>query len=85
MAFPGLLGSDSELPTADMQAFSDFILQVMYPPNPIRNLDNSLTADQQKGRDFYFNNLLGVGLPVDTFQNCNGCHTLDPNGNACSA
>ena len=25
--------------------------QVTYPPNPIRNLDNSLTADQQAGRD----------------------------------
>ena len=26
-----------------MQAFTDFILEIMYPPNPIRNLDNSLT------------------------------------------
>ena len=30
--------------TREMQAFTDFILQVTYPPNPIRNLDNSLTA-----------------------------------------
>ena len=37
-----------------MQAFTDFILQVTYPPNPIRALDNSLTADQQAGRDFFF-------------------------------
>ncbi len=29
-----------------MQAFTDFILQVTYPPNPIRTLDNSLTTDQ---------------------------------------
>ncbi len=27
--------------------FADFILEVTYPPNPIRSLDNSLTASQQ--------------------------------------
>ena len=47
-----------------------------YPPNPIRNLDNTLTPDQQAGRDFYFGGL------SDTFFNCNGCHALDPAGNA---
>ena len=33
-----------------MQAFADFILQVTYPPNPIRNLDDTLTPAQQAGR-----------------------------------
>ena len=37
-----------------MEAFTDFILQLTYPPNPIRNLDNSLTPQQQQGRDFFF-------------------------------
>jgi hypothetical protein len=55
-----------------MQAFTDFILQVTYPPNPIRNLDNSLTAGQQAGRDMY------LGAISDTLQNCNGCHRLIP-------
>jgi DNA-binding beta-propeller fold protein YncE len=82
VAFPGLLGRANQLTDAEMQAFTDFILQVMYPPNPIRNLDNSLTAQQQQGRDFFFNNLFGIELPVDTFRNCNGCHVLDPRGNA---
>ena len=36
---------------ADMDAFTDFILQVMLPPNPIRALDSSLTSDQQAGRE----------------------------------
>jgi hypothetical protein len=59
-----------------MQAFTDFILQVTYPPNPIRNLDNSLTADQQAGRDFFMN------TPSDFVQGpCGTCHTLDPEGN----
>ena len=51
-AFQDLLGSDAQLTTADMQAFADFVLQFTYPPNPIRNLDNSLTADQQAGSEF---------------------------------
>ena len=37
-----------------MQAFTDFILQVTYPPNPVRTLDNSLDpATEQLGRDLY--------------------------------
>lgn len=75
VAFVGLLGRDAMLAPEQMQAFTDFILQVMYPPNPIRNLDNSLTADQAAGRAMYF------GQVSDTFFNCNVCHVLDPDGN----
>ena len=53
VAFPGLLGRSAPLTDAEMQSFTDFMLQVTYPPNPIRNLDNSLTPDQQAGRDFF--------------------------------
>ncbi len=83
VAFPGLVGSAAQLTDGDMQAFTDFILQVTYPPNPIRALDNSLTPEQQAGRNFFFNQTSdGQELPSDTFHNCNGCHVLDPNGNA---
>jgi DNA-binding beta-propeller fold protein YncE len=83
VAFGGLLGRAGPLADAEMQAFTDFILQLTYPPNPIRNLDNSLTPQQQAGRDFYFNKQpTGEELPSDTFHNCNGCHVLDPAGNA---
>jgi DNA-binding beta-propeller fold protein YncE len=87
VAFPGLLGREAELPEDDMQEFTDFILEVEYPPNPIRNLDNTLTAQQQVGFDFYFNHVVRPDgtvqeLPSDRFFNCNGCHTLDPGGNA---
>ena len=34
----------------EMQAFTDFALQVTLPPNPVRALDNSLTPAQQAGR-----------------------------------
>jgi len=78
-AFVGLLGRDEPLTAAQMQAFTDFQLQVMYPPNPIRALDDSLTARQQAGRDFF------VDVPSFAFGElftCEGCHTLDPQGNA---
>jgi DNA-binding beta-propeller fold protein YncE len=83
VAFTGLLGRAAELSDAQMQAFTTFILQVSYPPNPIRNLDNSLTAQQAAGRAFYFNSTpTGQEIPSDTFHNCNGCHTLNPVANA---
>jgi DNA-binding beta-propeller fold protein YncE len=89
VAFEGLLGNPGPATEAEMQAFSDYQLQVMYPPNPIRNLDNSLTAQQQRGSDFYFGarpvdgiKLSILGVEVSHFNNCNGCHTFDPaNGN----
>jgi DNA-binding beta-propeller fold protein YncE len=74
VAFDGLLGRDEgPIPGTEMQAFTDFILQVTLPPNPIRALDNSLTPSQQNGRDFYFGPVLSDGVAT-----CNGCHTLDP-------
>ena len=49
-AFEGLIGRSDQLTPAEMQQFTDFILQVTYPPNPIRNLDNSLTPQQDAGQ-----------------------------------
>jgi DNA-binding beta-propeller fold protein YncE len=72
VAFPGLVGRASQISQADMQKFADFMLDVVYPPNPIRNLDNSLTGAQQAGSNVYF------GATTDTLFNCNGCHQLDP-------
>jgi DNA-binding beta-propeller fold protein YncE len=72
VAFPGLIGNESQLSDADMQAFTDFILTVFYPPNPVRRLNNTLNAQQQEGHDLFF------GPITDVVFNCNGCHTLDP-------
>lgn len=74
-AFEGLIGRSELLKTDEMQQFTDFVLQVMYPPNPIRALDNTLSADAAAGQAFYF------GPISDTAQNCNGCHVLNPTGN----
>lgn len=72
-SFATLLGSGTLPSMAEMQQFSDFQLNVVPPPNPIRNLDNSLTPSQQRGRAFYFGPALADGLTT-----CNGCHALDP-------
>lgn len=72
VAFEGLNGAAAPITDAQMQLFADFMLQVTLPPNPNRNLDDSLTTDQQAGHDFYF------GPISDGVFNCNGCHVLDP-------
>jgi DNA-binding beta-propeller fold protein YncE len=84
VAFAGLVGNAAELPAAEMTSFADFTLQITYPPNPIRNLDDTLTSEQQAGHDFFFNQLPDGGgeAPSDTVHNCDGCHVLDRNGNA---
>ncbi len=74
-AFGGLVGlgdpPNDQIPPADMLAFGNFILDVAYPPNPVRALDNSLTAAQQAGETLYF------GRVTDTVLDCNGCHILN--------
>jgi DNA-binding beta-propeller fold protein YncE len=66
VAFESLLGRSGPLTDAEMEAFTDFVLQITMPPNPIRALDNSLTPDQQTARDFF----TGEGT-------CSTCHALD--------
>jgi DNA-binding beta-propeller fold protein YncE len=53
VAFTALLGRGTQIADGDMQAFSDFALRVVMPPNPIRSLDNTLTDAQARGRDFF--------------------------------
>ncbi|WP_373372434.1 beta-propeller fold lactonase family protein [Polyangium mundeleinium] len=74
--FIDLLGRSAPIPDDDMEAFADFVLQIMYPPNPIRNLDNSLTPDQEAGRDQFFT----VGGALSGA--CETCHRLDSTANA---
>src|SRR6266446_6389998 len=54
-AFVGLLGATSQLSTAEMQSYTDFILTVRYPANPIRALDNSFTSTQSTGQNIFLN------------------------------
>jgi DNA-binding beta-propeller fold protein YncE len=85
VAFEGLIGGAQPSP-AEMQKFTDFQLQVVPPPSPVRRLDNTLTSSQQRGRNFYFGNRPSDGIRIPFVSelndgsnfNCNGCHVVDP-------
>ncbi len=88
VAFPGLVGRDEgQLAAADMTSFRQFALQLRYPPNPVRALDNSLRNPPSGPSEFDGAALYGVpGLPgppppppiTDGLATCQGCHTLNP-------
>jgi DNA-binding beta-propeller fold protein YncE len=87
VAFPGLLGAANPPTTGQMQQFTTFQLQVVEPPNPVRNLNNSLNASQQRGENFFQGprpadginiGALGGLVPNQTAFTCNGCHEVDP-------
>ena len=69
-AFVGLMGTALPLTAQQMQAYTDFILQVRYPPNPVANLDGSLTAQQAAGANLFVNG------NHDVIATCEGCHNL---------
>jgi hypothetical protein len=72
VAFEGLLGRSAPIAADDMRRFGDFVLQVSYPPNPIRALDGALNHEQQAGRDVFFDRITDSGFK------CASCHTLSP-------
>ncbi len=82
VAFPGLVGRDEgELTPADMTAFREFALQLRYPPNPIRELDNTLRdpgsgPNETDGAAMYGTQASPAPI-TDNLADCQGCHTLD--------
>ena len=73
-AFASLLGG-AVLSTEDMGAFRDFIVTVLYEPNPNQNLDRTLPAsfaggDPNAGGSTFRN------VPYQPGLTCNTCHTL---------
>ncbi len=72
VAFEGLVGMQGTISVAEMQAFADFALQIMLPPNPHRPLNNSLSPGAANGPNLFNNNI------TDTVATCEGCHVLDP-------
>ncbi|HYO52486.1 hypothetical protein, partial [Archangium sp.] len=77
-SFAALLGG-SQIASADMQAFTDFINTVRLSPNPNRNRDDTLPAsfaggDPRAGENTFLNEPFRSGLT------CNTCHTLTAGG-----
>lgn len=52
--FESINGLESPLSKTEMLEFWEFTKNLFIPPNPARNLDNSLTASQQRGKEFFY-------------------------------
>ena len=84
VAFEGLVGKQGNLPEPDMDKFTDFALELMLPPNPIRPLNNTVSglvnpsqSNSASNPSAALGQNLFFGRATDTVTNCNGCHTLD--------
>lgn len=69
-AFVGLLGDDVQLSGAEMQAFENFLATIHFPPNPHRNLDNTLPASLPLPGHYTSGRfqMAGIPLPVGNAQ-----------------
>ena len=70
-AFVGLLGRGTQLGAGEMQAFTDFILTVVLPPNPVRALSGPPTAAEGAGEDLFLTRNTDGGALTCVF-----CHRL---------
>jgi len=77
VAFEGLVGMQGTITATQMQQFTDFALQIMLPPNPVRPLDRSFTAGVGTAPDIYGTPDL-QGTITDTVSDCQGCHRFEP-------
>lgn len=68
-AFVGLMGRDNQISSEQMQRFEDFLATITFPPNPNRNIDNSLPTDLPLPGQFTTGRFTTAGMPL-------------PNGNA---
>lgn len=68
-SFVSLLGGAAPLSVTDLQSFTDFVMTLSYPPNPILALDTAFTGSQLNGDLFFF------GVETDGGQlQCMTCH-----------
>jgi hypothetical protein len=73
-AFVSLMGRAVQLPDSEMAAFNDFVLALVYPPNPNEFLDRTVPdapvgePSAARGQTFFFNQ------PTDAGLTCNNCH-----------
>jgi YVTN family beta-propeller protein len=75
-AFVSLMGRSSQLPDSEMTAFGEFLMPLVYPPNPYERLDRTMVdappgqASALRGQSFFMN------TPVDGSLKCVDCHAL---------
>jgi hypothetical protein len=81
-AFTALLGSPRQLTTGEMQAFTEFVRSLTYPPNPNENLDRTMPnpatgPSAARGQQLY----TSVALDRSAVT-CNLCHSQAQFGTA---
>ncbi|HET9887830.1 MAG TPA: hypothetical protein VFR10_09975, partial [bacterium] len=75
-AFVGLMGRSSPIPASDMDLFQEFVFSMRYPPNPHRQLDDTLPASLN-GADPVNGEYLFINVPLgQDFETCETCHDL---------
>jgi hypothetical protein len=75
-AFDAFMALGSELSEEDMQAFTDFAMEITYPPNPIRQLDNKLVGIEIRGGELFTKGV--VRVQTGNLEICIQCHVIDP-------
>ena len=63
-AFMGLQGNTTTLSQVEMQEFENFLATIAYPPNPFRNLDNTLPTSLPLTGHFRTGRFGGAGTPL---------------------
>jgi DNA-binding beta-propeller fold protein YncE len=63
-AFEGLLGDDVQLNSEEMQRFEDMLATITFPPNPFRNLDNSLPESIELNNHYTSGRFSTAGQPL---------------------
>jgi len=83
LVFPTLLGREAPLAQEDFEAFTNWVLTVVPPPNPHRPLDNQLTDSQARGEQVFFGRSAARRQPLlspnlsDLVFACEECHRVD--------
>ena len=74
-AFVSLMGRATSLPDSEMSAFTDFVMPLVYPPNPYEHLDRTQpdappgTPSSLRGQNDF------TTVPLDGPLVCSDCHT----------
>ncbi|MBK7642382.1 MAG: hypothetical protein IPJ19_04950 [Planctomycetes bacterium] len=71
-AFMSLQGDDTQLTTVEMQQFEDFLATITLPPNPYRNLDNTLPTNLSLPGHFTTGRFAPAGQPLPNGNAANG-------------
>jgi YVTN family beta-propeller protein len=83
-AFNTLLGG-SQLATADMTIYTDFVNSILFQPNPYQTLSRGfpttvLGGNPTAGQSDFINLALTQTSSTSTPQTCNSCHEVSPSG-----